>query len=103
MGRPKGSKNRKKLAAGANLDELIAQKKEAKAALETERDEAAAVLAEYAADLRAVKAKLKRMEKELAEYEAQKSAAAVKEAVEAKIEALMAEGRSLEEIVGLLK
>lgn len=39
MPRPKGSKNKKKLLAGANIEELIAQRNEAKAALEAERDE----------------------------------------------------------------
>lgn len=109
MARPKGSKNKKKIAAGASVDELIAQRLEAKAALEAERDELTAVVAENTKNLRAVKYQIKKLDKEVAAYEAQKAAAeaaeaaaAAKEAVQAKIEELLASGKSLDEIMNLL-
>ena len=67
MPRPKGSKNKKKLLAadGVNIVELIAQRNEAKAALEAERDEVAAVVAEQTAKLKALKADIKKLDKEM--------------------------------------
>lgn len=109
MPRPKGSKNRKKLVPAENLDALIAQKQEENAALEAQRDEVAAVVAEHTANLKAIKAELKKADRELAGLEAQKAAveaaaaaAAAKEAVQAKIDELMAQGKSLEDIMNLL-
>lgn len=108
MPRPKGSKNKKKLVPADNLDALIAQKQEEKAALEAQRDEIAAVVAEHTANLKSIKAELKKADKELASLEAQKAAAeaaaaaAAKEAVQAKIDALMAEGKSLDDIMNML-
>jgi peptidoglycan hydrolase CwlO-like protein len=109
MPRPKGSKNKKKLLAGANIEELIAQRNEAKAALEAERDEQAAVVAEETAKLKSIKAEIKRLDKELVVLDEQKVAAeaaaaaeAAKEAVQSKIAELMAEGKSLEDIMNML-
>ena len=92
-----------------NLDALITQKQEEKAALEAQRDEVAAVVAEHTANLKAIKAELKKADKELADLEAQKAAveaaaaaAAAKEAVQSKIDELMAQGKSLEDIMNLL-
>ena len=109
MPRPKGSKNKKKMLAGANIEELITQRLEAKANLEAERDELAAVVAEHTANLKAIKAELKKIDKDLAALEAQKAAeeaqkaaAAAKEAVQSKIEELMAQGKSLEDIMNML-
>lgn len=109
MARPKGSKNKKKVSTGANLDDLIAQRLEEKAVLEAERDEIAAVVAENAAKLRAVKYQIKKLDKQVAAYEAEKAAiaaaaeaAAAKEAVQAKVDELMASGKSLDEIMGML-
>ena len=109
MPRPKGSKNKKKLPAGANIEELIAQRSEAKAALEAERDEQAAVVAEETAKLKSIKAEIKKLDKELVVLEEQKAVAeaaaaaeAAKEAVQSKIAELMAEGKSLEDIMNML-
>ena len=58
---PKESKNKKKLAAsdGISLEEMIAQRSEAVAALEAERDEVAAAVAEQNARLKEIKSQLK--------------------------------------------
>ena len=111
MPRPKGSKNKKKLLAadGVNIDELITQRNEAKGALEAERDEVAAVVAEQTAKLKALKADIKKLDKELVLLEEQKAAAeaaeaakAAKEALQGKIDELLAQGKSLEDIMNML-
>ena len=109
MPRPKGSKNRKNLLTGAPIGELIAQRTEAKATLEAERDEVAAVIAEQTAKLKSLKAEIKKLDKELAVLEEQKAAAeaaataeAAKEAIQSKVAELMAEGKSLEDIMNML-
>ena len=109
MPRPKGSKNKKNRTPAENLDALIAQKQEEKAALEVQRDEAAGILAEQKAILASIKADLKKVDKALAGLEAEKAAneaalaaAAAKEAVQAKIDELLATGKTLDEIMGML-
>ena len=112
MPRPKGRKNKKKRIAveGMSIEELIAQRTEAKAALEAEQDEVAAVVAEQKATLKALKAEIKKLDKELAQLEAQKSAAesaaaaeAAKAALQGKIDDLLAQGKSLDDIMNMLK
>ena len=109
MPRPKGSKNKKNRTSAENLDALIAQKQEEKAALEAQRNEIASVIEAQKNELKAVKAELKKVDKALADYEAQKAAneaavaaAAAKEAVQAKIDELLAQGKSLDDIMNLL-
>lgn len=110
MARPKGSKNKKKFINGdLPLEELIAQRAEAKAALEAERDELAAAVAEQNAKLKEFKSQIKKLDKELSALEEQKTVAAAaaaataaKEAVQSRVEALLAEGKSLDDIMNLL-
>ena len=111
MPRPKGSKNKKKRIAveGMSVEELIAQRTEAKAALEAERDEVAAVAAEQKARLKALKSDIRKLDKELAQLEAQKAAAeaataaeAAKAALQVKIDELLAQGKTLDDIMNML-
>jgi phage shock protein A len=106
MPRPKGSKNKKNRIPVENLDALIAQKQEEKAALEAQRDEIAAVVEAQKNELKAVKADLKKIDKALAGLEAEKAAneaavaaAAAKEALQSRIDALLSEGKTLDEIM----
>jgi Tfp pilus assembly protein FimV len=92
-----------------SIDELIVRRNEAKAALEAERDEVAAVVAEQTAKLKTIKADIKKLDKELAMLGEQKAAAdaeaaaqAVKAALQGKIDELLAQGKSLEEIMDML-
>jgi ribosomal protein L34E len=109
MPRPKGSKNKKNRTPAENLDALIAQKQEEKAALEAQRDEIAAVVEAQKNELKAVKAELKKVDKALTGLEAEKAAneaavaaAAAKEAVQSRIDALLSEGKTLDEIMEML-
>ena len=110
MGRPKGSKNKKKCVTGASIDELIAQRLEAKAALEEEFNAIKASMEEQATRARAIKADVKKLVKELEQLYVQKEAeeaaakeAAAREVVQNKVSQLMAEGKSLEEIMSMLR
>lgn len=98
MPRPKGSKNKKKRETALSVEEVIAQRTEAKAALEAQRDEIIAEIAEKKAELKAVRAEIKKIDTALAK--AATEAAHV--AVEDKINALLAEGKSMEDILSLL-
>ena len=111
MPRPKGSKNKKKriVVEGMSVEELIAQRTEAKNALEAERDEVAAVVAEQNAKLKAIKSDIRKLDKELAQLEEQKAAAeaaaatdAAKAAVQGKIDELLAQGKTLDDIMNML-
>ena len=109
MPRPKGSKNKKKTLTGAPVEELIAQRTEAKAALEAERDEVAAVLAEQKARLKELNTEIKKIDKELANLAEQKAAAeaaaaaqAARDTVQNKVAELMDQGLSLEDIMNRL-
>ena len=109
MPRPKGSKNRKKAQVEKPLDALITEMKEAIAGLEEEKSAIEATIAENSAKLKAVKADLKKAAKKLEDYEAEQAskaaaeaAAAAKEAVQAKIDELLAQGKSLDDIMNLL-
>lgn len=109
MPRPKGSKNKKKTLVGAPVEELIAQRTEARATLEAERDEVAAVVAEQRAKLKELNTEIKKIDKELGILEEQKAAAeaaaaaqAAKDAVQNKVAELMSQGMSLEEIMNKL-
>ena len=110
MPRPKGSKNKKKLVPADSIEALLAQRAEAKAALEVERDEVAAELAEQKAKLKELNTEIKKIDKELANLEEQKAAAeaaaaaqAAKDTVQNKVAELMAQGLSLEDIMNKLE
>ena len=101
--------NKKNRTPAENLDALIAQKQEEKAALEAQYDEIAAEVEAQKNELKAVKADLKKVDKALAGLEAEKAAneaavaaAAAKEAVQSRIDALLAQGKSLNDIMNLL-
>lgn len=107
----KGEQEQKKLAVSdvLSLEEMIAQRSEAVAALEAERDAGAAAVAEQKTRLKEIKSQIKKLEKELdalteqkAAEEAAAAAAAAKEAVRNRIDALLAEGKSLEDIMNML-
>ena len=109
MARPKGSKNKKNRIPAESIDAIIAQRNEAKAALEAERDEVAAVVNEQKAQLKALNTEIKKIDKELAKLEEQKAAAeamkaadAAKEAVQNKVAELMSQGMSLDDIMNKL-
>ena len=111
MPRPKGSKNKAKVAIPANdFDTLIAEKTSAKENLTVEIASLEENLANIKADLKAKKAELKTVEKELGKLEEQKAEMEAREAEEAKkaeleetIQKLMAYGSSAAEILEKLK
>ena len=98
MHRPKGSKNKKKRETALSVEEVIAQRTEAKAALEAQRDEIIAEIAEKKAELKAVRAEIKKIDTALAKAATEAAHAAVED----KINALLAEGKSMEDILSLL-
>lgn len=102
MPRPKGSKNKKKIAPATNLEELIAQKS-------AQRDELGARFTELATELKSIKSEYKKVEKELSALQEQKAAADAareaeerRKAVQDKIDQLVSEGKSLEDIMSML-
>ena len=110
MPRPKGSKNKKTPAKSTDLEKQIAQKAEAKAALEEEQKGLAAVIADSNAKLKAVKKNIKTLDKQIlalqtkkAEIEAAAEVAAKQEEIQARITALTAKGKSLDDILDMLK
>ena len=111
MPRPKGSKNKAKVAIPANdFDTLIAEKSSTKEALVADIASLEENLANIKADLKAKKAELKTVEKELGKLEEQKAEMEAREAEEAKkaeleetIQKLMADGVSAAEILEKLK
>lgn len=111
MPRPKGSKNKAKVAIPANdFDTLIAEKSSTKEALVADIAAIEEKLTALKADLKAKKADLKAVEKELAKLEEQKAAFDAAEAEKAKkaeleetIQKLMADGMSASEILEKLK
>ena len=109
MPRPKGSKNKPKAAQNIPLDALIAEESERIAALEEGANAVEAEIAELAAKAKGLKADLKKAEKKrqaLEEQQAQEAAkaaaAAAKEALQEKIDQLLANGLSLEDILNKL-
>lgn len=109
MPRPKGSKNKKKALADQPLEALIAQENEKLEALTQEKAELEAALAEQNAKLRDIKAQMKKCEQLLLGYreeqtrrEAVQAAEAAKEALQTRIDELLAQGVSLDDILGKL-
>lgn len=110
MPRPKGSKNKKKLLENLSLEELIAKEEENIAALREEKASLEATVAETQTKLKAVKSALNKALKkqqdyagEIAAREAAAAAVAAKEALQSKIDELLAGGTSLDEILEKLK
>ena len=111
MPRPKGSKNKAKVAIPANdFDTLIAEKSSTKEALVADIAAIEENLTALKADLKAKKAELKKLDTELEKLEEQKAAFDAREAEEAKkaeledmIQKLMADGMSASEILEKLK
>ena len=111
MPRPKGSKNKAKVAIPANdFEALIAEKTSAKENLTVEIASLEENLTAIKADLKAKKVELKKLDTELGKLEEQKAAFDAREAEEAKkaeleetIQKLMADGVSAAEILEKLK
>lgn len=108
--RPKGSKNKTKISKDLTLDELIAEESNRVASLEEEVKSVEEVISEQTAKLKTLKAELKKTAKNLQKYEEQKAqeaaiaaAAAAKEALQEKIDQLLENGLSLEDILEKLK
>ena len=110
MSRPKGSKNKATLAklssVGPELDALNKQK----AKLEADRDKLGAEIEEKKTAYKALIKDIKDIEKKIAKLEAKKSeadaAAAAeyaKEEVQKRVAALFAEGKSLDDILGMMQ
>lgn len=108
MPRPKGSKNKKSLAAvgvESQISELNAQKLE----LETAQEAIIASLAEINAKLKENKKEIRSIEKKILKLEEKKAAAdaaaaaeLVQEEVQKRVAALVAEGKSLDDILSKL-
>ena len=109
MPRPKGSKNKPKAAQNIPLDALIAEESERIKGLEEEAKAVEAEIAELNGKLKGLKYDLKKSEKKLQALEEQKAqeaakaaAAAAKEALQEKIDQLLASGLSLDDILNKL-
>lgn len=111
MPRPKGSKNKPKIAK-TNIDftTQITENQSAKEALTTEIASIASNIDILRVDLKTKKASLKKLDKELAKLEAKKTAAETKAAEVAKkaeaedvLKKLLASGVSADEILAKLK
>lgn len=110
MPRPKGSKNKAKAPKNTSLDALIAEASETVTSLEEEVNAIEAEISEQTAKLKVLKVDLKKATKKLQGYEEQKAleeaaaaAAAAKEALSEKIDELLNDGMSLEDILEKLK
>ena len=111
MPRPKGSKNKAKVAIPANdFEALIAEKTSAKENLTAEIASLEENLANIKADLKSKKAELKKLDTELGKLEEQKAEADAKAAAEVQkaelqeaIQKLMADGVPAAEILEKLK
>ncbi len=108
MPRPKGSKNKKK-PAGNELTELLRQKREERAALAREQETLTRQAAQAAENLKAAKARLRKLDRELetlerklSEARAAEQSAQARRTVQAKIDGLLAQGKTLDDILGLL-
>jgi phage shock protein A len=109
MPRPKGSKNKPKAAQNIPLDALIAEESERIKGLEEEANAVESEIAELSGKLKGLKTDLKKAAKKLQVLEEQKAqeaakaaAAAAKEALQEKIDQLLASGLSLDDILNKL-
>ena len=110
MPRPKGSKNKKTIAKAVNFEAQIAEKTEAKAALEEQQTAILAVIADNNAKLKAVRKDIKVLDKQIlaiqakkAEADAAAAASLMQEEVQKRVAELAADGLTLNEILDKLK
>lgn len=110
MPRPKGSKNRKAASKNTGFEAQISEKTEAKAVLEAEQDGLVAVITENNAKLKEVKKQIKALDRQILALEAKKAEAdaaaaaeLMQEEVQKRVAALVAEGKTLDDILDKLK
>ena len=110
MARPKGSKNKKTLLSGGQIEEQLAAKRAAKAKLEGEEQDILASLEELKLSLRSKRKELRAADKAIKILEEKKLqadaiavAAAQKEEIEKAVSKLVSSGKTAEEILDLLK
>ena len=110
MPRPKGSKNKKTLAKAVNIDAQLAEKSAAKADLEKEQETVLGVIADNQARLKDIKKALKSLDKDIIKLEAKKAeaeavalTAAKKEELQDTIDKLLADGKSIDELLDKLR
>ena len=110
MPRPKGSTNKKSKKAAVDFTAQIAERKAAKADLENEQATILSVIKSNQERLKDVKRDIRSVEKEIAKLEAKKAeadaaaaAALMQEEVQKRVAALVAEGKTREEILEMLK
>ena len=110
MSRPTGSKNKKTLAAMSGVDQQITELNAQKLDLETAQAAIIASIAENNEKLKANKKDIKTIEKKILKLEAKKAeadaaaaAALMQEKVQKRVEELVAEGKSLDDILKKLK
>lgn len=110
MARPKGSKNKKTIAKSANIEAQMAEKAAAKEALDREAEAIAQMIAENTEKLKDIRKEQKALDRQIAKLEAQKAQAEAlalaeskKQELQAKIDTLIADGKSIDDIIGMLK
>ena len=110
MPRPKGSKNKKTLAKNVDLEEQIAEKTAEHAALEAELAGIQSILAENAARQKTVRKSIRALDRQIAALQARKEEIRAAAAVSAKqqeiqdtIRALVEGGKSLDDILDMLR
>ena len=109
MARPKGSKNKKTLSVvgvDAQIAEFAAQKKEletAQAAILETLAETNAKLKENRRNIKAIDRKILKLEAKKTEADAAAAAALMQEEVQKRVAALVAEGKSMDDILSKLK
>ena len=110
MPRPKGSKNKKSKKAVVDFTAQIEERKAAKADLENEQATILSVNKSNQERMKDVKRDIRSVEKEIAKLEAKKAeadaaaaAALMQEEIQKRIAALVAEGKTREEILEMLK
>ena len=110
MSRPKGSPNRKPHGKSISIEEQLAKKAAERSVLEAEQSGIQAILEENTAKWKAVRKSIKALDRQIASLQAKKSeieAAAVVSAkqkeIQDAIQALVSEGKSLDEILNMLR
>ena len=110
MPRPKGNKNKNTKKSVVDFTAQIEERKAAKADLENEQETILSVIKSNQEHLKDVKREIRSVEKEIAKLEAKKAeadaaaaAALIQEVVQTRIAALVAEGKTIEEILEMLK
>ena len=110
MSRPKGSKNKKSLEKNAGIEEQLAQKTAERSALEAEQSGIQAILEENSARQKLLRRSIRTLDRQIAGLQARKAEIEAAAAVSAKqqeiqdtIQMLVAEGKSLDEILEMLR